>query len=63
MNAPDDAYTRFLALVRTMGAARRVDCDYRLYEEMKRQFQRDFPEASPEQYTAAMVALARACNV
>lgn len=62
MNAPD-AYTRFLALVRTMGAARRVDCDYRLYEEMKRQFQRDFPNASPAEYEQAMRAISRAAGV
>ena len=62
MNAPD-AYTRFLALVRTMGAARRVDSDYRLYEEMKRQFQRDFPEAAPAEYERAMRAISRAAGV
>jgi len=62
MNAPDP-YTRFLALVRTMGAARRVDYDYRLYEEMKRQFQRDFPGASPAEYERAMRAISKAAGV
>lgn len=62
MNAPDP-HARFLALVRQMGAARRVDCDYRLYEVLKADFKRDFPNATPEEYTAAMSAIARACNV
>ena len=46
-----------------MGAARRVDCDYRLYEEMKRQFQRDFPEAAPAEYERAMRVISRAAGV
>ena len=62
MNAPDP-HARFLALVRQMGAARSVDCDYRLYEALKSDFKRDFPSATPEQYTEAMSAIARACNV
>lgn len=62
MNAPD-AYTRFLALVRTMGAARRVDCDYRLYERLKGEFVRDFPSASPAEYEQAMRAISRAAGV
>lgn len=62
MNGPDP-HTRFLALVRPMGAARRVDCDYRLYEVLKADFKRDFPNATPEEYTEAMQAISRAAGV
>jgi len=54
---------RFMALVRQMGAARRVDCDYRLYEALESDFKRDFPNATPEEYTAAMLAISRAAGV
>ena len=40
-----------------------MDCDYRLYEEMKRQFRRDFPNASPAEYEQAMRAISRAAGV
>lgn len=62
MNAPDP-YTRFLSLVRAMGAARLVDCDYRLYERLKGEFVRDFPEAAPAEYEQAMRAISRAAGV
>lgn len=62
MNAPDPQ-VRFLALVRTMGAARRVDRDWRFYEEMKRQFQRDFPGATPAEYERAMRAISLAAGI
>lgn len=62
MNAPD-AYTRFLALVRTMGAARRVDCDYRLYETLKSEYRRLFPSATPAEYERAMRAISKAAGV
>lgn len=62
MNAPDP-HARFLALVRQMGAARRVDYDYRLYEMLKSEYRRLFPDASPEQDTAMMQAISRAAGV
>ena len=62
MNAPDPM-ARFMTLVRQMGAARRVDCDYRLYEALESDFKRDFPNATPEEYTAAMLAISRAAGV
>ena len=61
MNAPDPM-ARFMALVRQMGAARRNDCDYRLYESLKRDFVRDFPLATQAEYEAAMRAISRAAG-
>jgi hypothetical protein len=54
---------RFMALVRQMGAARRNDSDYRLYESLKRDFVRDFPLATQAEYEAAMRAISRAAGV
>lgn len=62
MNAPDPM-ARFMALVRQMGAARRNDCDYRLYESLKRDFVRDFPCLTGAEYDRAVVAIAAATGV
>jgi hypothetical protein len=62
MNAPD-AYTRFLALVRAMGAARRVDCDYRLYDSLKREAWDQFPGLHPQEYERLVAEISKACGV
>jgi len=62
MNAPD-AYTRFLALVRQMGAARRVDCDYRLYDLLKNEAWDQFPGLPPREHELLMAEIAKACGV
>lgn len=38
-------------------------CPHGTYEALKRQFQREHPEATPAKYTAAMQALARKAGV
>lgn len=59
MNFPS-RYEQFLALVVQIGAERRHTQDYELYERLKREMVRDCPEMSPQEYDAAVVAIAKA---
>lgn len=63
MNAPD-RLQRFLMHVREVEAFRRSDYpDYANYERFKREFQRDFPLATPQEYEKAMGMIARFTGV
>lgn len=62
VNAPD-RMTQFLARVRQQGAQRYVRADYRLYEQLKHEFVREFPAALPSEYDQAMRAIAEAAGV
>ena len=56
-------YTRFMRLVASLAAMRNGAGRYDLYERLKGEFQRDVPDATPEQYEQAMPAIARAAGV
>ena len=63
MNAPDK-FERFLMHVREIRAFRRSNCpDYGNYERFKRDFQRDFPLATPQEYEKAMAQIAKLTGV
>lgn len=63
MNAPLRPYERFLQSLPTYSAQRSHGPNYRLYDEIKRQFTSACPGATPQQYEAAMRAIAKACGV
>lgn len=57
------AYEHFLTTMAYMSAIRGDKPSQRLYEQWKRDFVRDVPDATPEQYQAAMQEVARAAGV
>lgn len=61
MNAPD-RLTVFLDRARQLGAMR-PGKSWRLYEQLKRDLDRDFPGLSPEQRDAAIRVIAEAAGV
>jgi len=63
MNAPLRPYERFLQSLPTFSAQRSHGPNWRLYEELKRDFARACPGTTPQQYEAAMQAIAKACGV
>lgn len=63
MNAPQTTHERFCSLMAHLAAQRPADGSVQLYERLKRQYQQDVPDASPQQYAAAMQAIARAAGV
>ena len=60
MNAPPKPYERFLQSLPTYSAQRSHGPNWRLYEELKRRFSSACPESTPQQYEAAMRAIAKA---
>lgn len=65
MNKPLEInpYNAFLRMVRHMTVYASIEPNFRLYEQLKRDFSQTVPDATPEQYTAAMRAVARATGV
>lgn len=63
MNAPPKAYERFLSSLPAFSAQRSHGPNWRLYEELKRQFASACPGATPTQYEQAMRAIAKATGV
>lgn len=63
MNAPDSAYAAFLRTLAAMEGQRNAPRNWTLYETLKRDFVRQFPEVSPDEYARAMQAIARAAGV
>ncbi len=63
MNAPPKPYERFLQSLPTYSAQRSHGPNWRLYEELKRNFVAACPGATPAQYEAAMRAIAKATGV
>lgn len=57
------AYDRFMGLMTHLAAMRADRPCVALYERWKADFVRDCPDATPEQYAAAMQAIARAAGV
>ncbi len=53
----------WLVRAREIAVIRPNRADYASYERMKREFQRDFPLASPSEYERAMSAVARMFGV
>ncbi len=43
--------------------ATRYKPDYALYAKLKEQWIKEHPEASPEHYTQAMIAIAQRCGI
>lgn len=58
-----DPYARFMALVASIGVQRPTGACWAAYERLKADFVRAVPDASQEQYEAAMRAIARATGV
>lgn len=54
---------RFLALAAVIGAARADGPDWPAYERLKRDFVRQCPDATPDEYESAMRAIALAAGV
>lgn len=54
---------RFVALASVIGAARADGPDWSAYERLKRDFVRQCPDATPDEYERAMQAIARAAGV
>lgn len=54
---------RFLALAAVIGAARADGPDWPAYERLKRDFVRQCPDATPQEYERVMRAVARAAGV
>lgn len=52
-----------MAVFADIAAQRQRAVDHALYERLKADFVRQFPGATPAQYTDAMVRLARLCGV
>ena len=63
MNAPPKPYERFLQSLPTFSAQRNSGPNWRLYDELKRNFVADCPSVTPQQYEAAMRAIAKATGV
>ena len=63
MNAPPKPYERFLQSLPTYSAQRSHGPNYRLCDELKRQFTTACPGATPTQYEQAMRAIAKATGV
>lgn len=53
----------FIRMVRHMTVYASIEPNYRLYEQLKRDFSQTVPDATPEQYESAMRAVARATGV
>lgn len=60
MNAPPKPYERFLQSLPTYSAQRSHGPNWRLYTELKRDFERACPGSTPQQYEQAMRAIAKA---
>lgn len=54
---------RFIALATVIHAWRPSEADWTLYERLKRDFVRQCPDATPDEYDSAMQAIARAAGV
>lgn len=54
---------RFMARMSSLAAQKPSGSSPRLYEQFKGEFLRACPDATPQQYTAAMQAAARAAGV
>lgn len=54
---------RFLSLAAVIGAARADRPSWPAYERLKRDFVRQCPDATPDEYDSAMQAIARAAGV
>ena len=54
---------RFLAFVAVIHAGRHAGADWTLYERLKRDFVRQCPDATPDEYESAMQAIALAAGV
>lgn len=54
---------RFVALAAVIGAARADGPDWAAYERLKRDFVRQCPDATPDEYERAMQVIARAAGV
>lgn len=54
---------RFLAFVAVIHAGRHAGADWTLYERLKRDFVRQCPDATPDEYERVMRAVARAAGV
>ena len=63
MNAPPKPYERFMQSLPTFSAQRSHGPNWRMYEELKKQFSFACPGATPQQYEAAMRAIAKATGV
>lgn len=61
-SADAERMAAFIVRVRRFGAMR-DEANYRLYEALKADLQREFPAATPAEYTSACQAISRACNV
>lgn len=60
---PQTPYERFCSLVATLIANRDSTPSWQTYERLKRDFIRDVPDHTPEQYQRAMALIAKAANV
>lgn len=58
-----EAHERFLSVVTALAAVRPDEADVRAYERLKREYLAACPEASQQQYEAAIAAIARATGV
>lgn len=60
MNARLD---QFVTRAIEIGAARQYDPDWALYERLKSELGRDYPNLTPQEYERAILAIARAAGV
>lgn len=63
MNAPQTPYERFMAHLPAYAAQRDNGPSWPLYERLKANFERSCINITPQQYEAAMRAIAKACGV
>lgn len=63
MNAPQTPYERFMAQLPAHAANRGAGANWPAYVRIKQHFERVCPDSTPEQYEAAMRAIARATGV
>lgn len=60
MNARLD---QFVTRAIQVGAQRSLDPDWTLYERLKSELNRDYPNLTPQEYERALLAIARAAGV
>lgn len=63
MNAPQTRLDEFLMRVAQLGALRGEKANYRLFSDLKRELEREFPALHPSAYTRAVQAIATAAGV
>jgi hypothetical protein len=63
MNAPPTPYERFMSRLRVDPAQQPRTENWPLYERLKADFQHACPGVTPQQYEAAMTAIAKATGV